>query len=336
MDRRGICALGNLIVDLLYQAERYPHRGELTQIKGQRGMAVGGLACNVPLSLAMLDSGLPIMVCGVLGEDAEGDFIRGRFRAHPNIDTSRILSGEETAYTLVINDRESRERTFFTSCGSGSHLDDESIDLDQLPARQLHAGYILLNEGLDREDDEYGTRMAHLLHKAQLAGIRTSVDVVTERGDRHARLVPPALKYADDVIINELEAQQITGLTLRGPDGGLAEENLPGALEALKKFGVARWAVVHSPEGAWGLDEAGRFHSLPSLCLPSGYIKGTTGAGDAFAAGVLHAAHEGGGLVDALRLGTAAAARSLGEEDSYSGILPLDETLAFYHRLGGK
>ncbi|NLW20822.1 MAG: carbohydrate kinase family protein [Clostridiales bacterium] len=335
MDRRGICTLGNLIVDLLYRAGHYPARGELAQIHGPRGMSVGGLACNVSLSLARLDPDLPVFVCGVLGQDREGAFIRARFGEHPGIDTSRLIRGEETAYTLVINDQESRERTFFTSCGSGDLLDDSSLDLAALPARILHAGYILLNAGLDRPDPEHGTRLARLLMEARRLGIQTSVDVVTQRGGRYKELVPPALRHSDYVIINELEAQQITGVVLREPGGRLLRDQLPRTLSALMGMGVHRWAIIHSPEGAWGMGHEGVAQGLPSLQLPPARIQGTTGAGDAFAAGVLHAAHEGAGLLEALRLGTATAARSLLERDSYSGILPLEQTLAFYHGLGG-
>lgn len=336
MQRRGICALGNLIVDLLFLVERYPKRGALTTIAGRREMAVGGLACNAALSLSMLDPALPIQVCGILGDDAEGRFIRSVFKNHGGIDVSRILPGRDTAYTLVINDRESKERTFFTACGSGSDFAAGSVDLASLPSRILHAGYILLMAGLDSADSEYGTQMARLLHDAQALGIKTSVDVVTETGDRFRRLVPPALRYTDYCVINELEAQQVTGVPLRDPSGGLKEGNMPAALQALKGFGVSTWAAIHCPEGAFGLDEAGNYTALPSLALPAGYIKGTTGAGDAFCAGTLYGAHEGWTLPDALRLGTAAAACSLGAADSYSAIRPYRDALAFYREMGGQ
>lgn len=335
MQRRGICTLGNLITDIMHHVQRYPQSGELTTILGERERAVGGLACNTALVLSMLDPGLPIYVSGMLGQDSEGDFIRSRFSQHRNIDTSRILNGSQTAYTVVINDHETRQRTFFTSCGAGDDFTAEDIDLSKLPARILHAGYILLMAGLDKEDSEYGTGMARLLHRAKELGIKTSVDVVSETGDRFRRLVLPALKYVDYCIINELEAQQITGLTLRGADGSLHEHNMEEALRALKAFGVSTWAAIHCPEGSYGLDEQGRYVSLPSLSLPPGFIKGTTGAGDAFCSGVLYGAHEGWTLKESLRLGTASAALSLKAADSYSAVRSAPECLAFYQEMGG-
>ena len=336
MRREGVCALGNLIVDLLFEVERYPGRGELSTIRGARGMSVGGLACNIPLSLARLDSSLPIQVCGVLGDDAEGDYLRAQFSQYENIDTSRVLSGAQTDYTLVINDAATRERTFFTSCRSSSRLDADSLDLSSVSARILHAGYILLLEGLDRADGEYGTQMARLLRRAQRLGMKTSVDVVSETGDRFTRLVPPALRYTDYCIINELEAQQVVGVTLREDDGCLRVENMREALDRLKALGVGAWAVIHCPEGAYGMDESGGYIALPSLRLNADEIKSTTGAGDAFCAGTLYGAHEGWRLADALRLGTAAAALSLGGPDSYSNVLPVEDCLRFYKEKGGR
>ena len=41
----------------------------------------------------------------------------------------------------------------------------------------FHIGYILLLPALDQPDEEYGTKMARLLHRAQKAGLKTSIDV---------------------------------------------------------------------------------------------------------------------------------------------------------------
>ena len=73
---------------------------------------------------------------------------------------------------------------------------------------------MLLNR-LDSPDEEYGTAMARLLHRIQQSGLRTSIDVVTESGNRYKTLVPPSLKFTDYCCINETEAQMITD----GPPG---------------------------------------------------------------------------------------------------------------------
>lgn len=332
--RRGICTAGNLIVDHSYPISAWPGRGELVTILEGKESTTGGLACNVPMALAQLDSGLPQWVAGNLGDDAEGHFILSQFAAYPSLNTQAVRRDGQTSFTLVMNDSQSKERTFFQYRGSNAAFDGSGIPWDVIQARIFHAGYILLMDALDSEDAQYGTVMARLLARARQQGMETSVDVVSETGERFTRLVPPALRWADYCIINEYEAQQVTGIPLRS-DGQLLANNMPLALEKLKQMGVRRWAVVHSPQGGWGLDEKGVLAMLPSLRLPEGFIRSTTGAGDNFCAGVLYGAHENMALLDALRLGIATAAISLQARNTFDGIAPLAQTMDFYRRLGG-
>lgn len=198
----------------------------------------------------------------------------------------------------------------------------------------LHVGYILLLPALDAPDAEYGTKMARLLHRAQEKGIKTSIDVVSEAGDRFAKLVTPALQYADYCVINELEAQQTTGVALRNEDGSLCTENLSAALHKLKEFGVSTWAVIHCPELGCGVDETGKYFNVPSLKLPKGWIQGTVGAGDAFCAGILYAAEMGWPMEKALTMGACAAATSLSQVSASAGVGTAEEVLKLYDLYG--
>lgn len=336
MERRGICVAGNMIVDIAQTVSAWPKRGELASLVSARERSTGGLACNVAKSLAMLDDQLPLQVLGCIGDDPEGRYIRSQFEAHGNIDTSAIHVATDTSYTLVMNEAVSLERTFLHYRGANAGFEGQGLDLERNTARLLHIGYVLLLDTLDEPDAIYGTRMARLLAQAQAAGLRTSIDVVSEAGERFRRLVPPALKYVDYCVINEVEAQQVTGVTLRDDGGHVLEANMPRALTAIKAAGVSAWAAIHCPEGSFGLDEKGTYTALPSLTLPKGHIKSTTGAGDAFCAGVLYGAHEGWPLADALRLGTGTAVGSLSRPDATSGILAADATMVMYRAMGGQ
>jgi len=139
--------------------------------------------------------------------------------------------------------------------------------------------------------------------------------------------VPPALKYADYCVINELEAQQTTGVLLRDEDGKLHRQNLPAALEKLKQMGVSTWAVIHCPELGCGIDGHGNYYSFDSLTLPKGYIQGTVGAGDAFCAGILYAAEKGLTMQEALKLGACTAAASLSAVSASDGVKTAEENL---------
>ena len=211
-------------------------------------------------------------------------------------------------------------------------FDESCIDWDRMKGELLHVGYILLLDALDRKDAEYGTKMARLLAEAKRRGIKTSVDVVSEAGERFRTLVPPALKYTDYCVINELEAQQITGVLLRDQEERLYAEHMEEALRKMKELGVSAWAVIHCPEGGYGLDENGGFVSMSSLSLPKDYIKGTVGAGDAFCAGVLYGAQKKWNLAESIRLGICTAAASLSEPGATEGVGTLEDVMKLGER----
>ena len=317
--RKGICVAGNMIVDTTYPVAGWPNQGELVHIKDGITQSTGGAVCNVAVDLAKLDPALPVQALGRIGKDAEGDLILKTFGKHTNIDTANVLREGMTAFTHVMADVHNKQRTFFTYLGASARFTEADVCWDSVRADIFHIGYILLLDALDQPDDEYGTKMARLLHAAQAHGLRTSIDVVSEAGDRFKRIVTPALKYTDYCVINEYEAEQTTGVRLRDDAGALSHGNLPEALHTMKRMGVSTWAVIHCPEGGFGLDENDRFVSLGSLVLPEGYIKGSVGAGDAFCAGVLYGAEKGWTLDKAVDLGIASAAASLSDPSATGG-----------------
>jgi len=324
MDRKGICVAGNITVDNLYSVRGLPRPGELTTITGTQ-RSTGGALCNVIGDLAIMDSSLPLTALGRIGSDSDGDFVLDTLKVHRNIDLSMIKREGKTSFTAVMADEISKERTFFHYRGANTAFCEDDIDWDRIPSALLHIGYILILDALDAEDSEYGTKMARLLCHARERGIKTSLDVVSEAGDRFRRIVPSALKYADYCIINEVEAEQITGIKLRDEKGALLSAFVPQALKSMRGFGVTEWAVIHCPEGGYGLDQNGCYAESPSVNLPPSAIKGKVGAGDAFCAGTLYAALQNGSLKDALELGNAAAAASLMQSGAVEGMMKAED-----------
>jgi len=325
MDKRGICIAGTMLVDILYPVTGLPKPGELTSIEEGIDRSTGGAVCNVTGDLALMDPGLPLAAMGRVGTDAEGDYVLDSLRRYKNVDISMIKREGKTSFTAVMQDRVSRERTFFHYRGANARFCEDDIDWEKINAGFLHIGYILILDALDSEDSVYGTKMARLLCHARERGIKTSLDVVSEAGDRFRRLVPPALKYTDYCIINEIEAGQVTGTVLRDNAGKLIVSNVKQALEQIKKLGVSQWAVIHCPEGAYGLDSGGGYAESAAVDVPPEYIKGKVGAGDAFCAGAIYVAFRGGNLEEGLELGNAAAAASLSMPGATEGMLPVEE-----------
>lgn len=330
--KKGIAVAGNLIMDYYKQIDVYPEHSNLTTIHSVQ-TAIGGAVCSCAIDLARIDPVLPVYAYGIVGEDESGHEIVRQMSAYPMLNCDGIQYQGQTSFTDVLEDLTNHTRTFFQYRGANAHLSDKHFDFTNFPASFIHIGYILLLDGMDAEDSTYGTVMARVLARAQAAGIKTSIDVVSEASDRFKKLVPPALKYSDYCIINELEASKTCGIPVRDVDGKLSAEQLKKVLHALKAMGVKEWVVIHAREGAIGLDKEGNYALSPALQLEPSFIKGTTGAGDAFLSGTLYGAWAGQSLQEAIELGIASAAASLGETSSTAGVKPEAELRLFYESM---
>ena len=326
---KGIAVAGNIILDIIKEIDQYPVRHQLSKVL-RKMYSLGGCVDNTGRDLARLDPQMPVRFIGLVGEDGEGDEILRQLKEYPNIDTSMVRRRGQTSFTDVLSETDTGARTFLFFGGGSDKFDVDDVPVDQLDCDLFHIGYILLLDALDRPDPEYGTRMARLLAMVKARGIATSVDVVSETSDRYRTIVPPALKYTDYFIVNEIESGKTVELPLRDADDRLMVDRIPEVLKRLKAMGVGRWAVIHAPEGGFGLDEEGRYVALPSLALPKGFIAGSVGAGDAFCAGVLHAAYKGETMEQAIRDGIATAAASLRTAGASDGVESIEKMRALY------
>ena len=328
-----ITLAGNILVDNVKTIAAWPEKGMLVPITAMK-RAPGGAVPNSGIDLKVLDPSVEVAAVGKVGADDAGDFATA-FMRERGLDVSGVqcVEGVPTSFTDVMTLAETGERTFFNMHGADSKLVPDDIDPAALGgSRIFHLGYLLLLDGLDAEDAEYGTKAARLLAKVQASGIKTSLDIVSEQSYRFARIVRPALKHCDYVVINEVEGSRATGLPAAGADGKPSVDCLRQICEALFGLGVKEQVVVHCPELSVSLDRVGHFAALPSLELPKGWIKGSVGAGDAFCAGMLYSFLKGMSAEEGMRLASCTAAMNLAATDSVSGAKPLGETLALDSR----
>jgi len=275
---------------------------------------------------------MPVSIYGAVGVDGEGDYILSELSAC-GIDVGAVVRRGETSFTDAYVETETNCRTFFHFGGANDTFDVEDVPVERMQARLFHIVYPLLLKALDEADPDYGTRMARLLCRIREAGILTSLDVVSEDSDRYQKIVIPSLLYTDYLTVNELEASRITGVPLSREDGSLIEENMPAALARLFELGVSRWAVIHAPSAAFGMDSGRRFAREGGKLLPPGFIGGTVGAGDAFCTGVLLAAYRGLAINEALRYGNASAIQSLKADTPNGSMISIEESLKLYDEL---
>ncbi|NLL78080.1 MAG: carbohydrate kinase family protein [Clostridiales bacterium] len=327
MTGKGITVAGSLIADNYYLIDSYPEQGKLTNIRAT-DRAVGGTG-NLIIDLAKLDANLQVKVSALIGAGSNGRFLRKTLSEYPNIQLQNVVEGDETPVTIVMDAQDSHQRTFFYLPGASDKYDENVIDWEQIDADIFHLEYILLMKKIDEADAEYGTHGAKILHTARERGMKTSIDMVSETSGKGGEIVRAALKYTDYCTINEIEAEMITGIKIL-QDDIVNEENAHKALRELVKCGVLKWAIIHSPTCGYGIDcESENIVKVPSLHLPAGYIKGSTGAGDAYCSGILYGAYKNQSLEAAMRLATACAACSLSETNGTAGMRSYDEVMKF-------
>jgi len=325
--KKGIAIAGNLIVDHVKMCDTYPTMGMLTNIR-EVSDCIGGCAGNTICDIGIMDSSVPLKCIGRVGCDSDGEFILNTLK-RCGIDTTFVkkTEGAVTSFTDVMAAMDSNERTFFQARGANAVFDIDDIPFEEIDADIFHIGYALLLDKFDVEDPEYGTVFAHALARAQKAGLKTSMDVVSEHSDRFVRFVTPCLKYCDYLVINEIEASLTTGISIRDEDKRISHEKAQMIIDKLFDLGVKEVVCIHAPEGGWCAVKGKETVYHDSLYLPKGYIKGKVGAGDAFCAGMLYSIYKGFEPEYALRVAGAAAGANLSEKNSIDGLRPFDEMM---------
>lgn len=323
---KSIIVAGNLIVDLLKEIDVFPNPTFLSVIKSF-SRSTGGAVPNVSIDLQEMSADLCVRALGLVGEDEDGDFVIGSLRKH-GVDVSLIrkLREAKTSFTDVMNEASGR-RTFFQCAGANALLSEEDFPLEEIEkASLIHIGYALLLDELDSPDAEFGTKMARLLKTIQDHGTPTSLDMVSDpSSERSKKAVLPALPYCDYLVINETEAQALTDRKILKEDGSTDADEVSFALKALKRLGVKRKVFIHSPEFGAAINEKGDIFFVPSLSLPEGWIVGSTGAGDAFCAGVLYGLLQGWKEERILSYASCSAANNLSSLSASEGAVSEEE-----------
>jgi len=250
-------------------------------------LTAGGSAANTAAWLASV--GVPVTLVGVVGADAAGAQRLAEL-AEAGVDCAvRRAPGRATGTVVVLS--ESGERTMLCDRGANALLSTVDIDaaLDSAAgAVHLHlSGYALFDEA---------SRVAgrHALAAARSRGLSTSVDAASAGPLRRvgARAFLDWVRGVDLLLANADEAVALTG-----------------SADPERLAGYARHAIVkRGSEGAgWATSGAG----TRWVAAQPATVRDVTGAGDAFAAGLLSAWLGGAQPEEALRAGARLGARAV-------------------------
>lgn len=335
MNKTGILAAGNFIIDAVKMINCWPEQEALADIATE-AYANGGGAYNVLKDLARLQAPMPLYACGLLGADAYGQRILDDLAAHA-IDTRQMHTTTEaaTSYTDVMTLQHNGKRTFFHQRGANALFNWHQIDVSSTRPCIFHLAYLLLLNALDTPDAAGRTGASCVLEQAQQAGCITSADLVSVDHPQCKQIVGASLPFIDVLFLNEYEAAKLTGLPTM-EDEQLNYAACEAAAKDLLQQGVGRWVILHHPQAVLAAQADGTCYWQPSVALPTERIAGTVGAGDAFAAGVLYGIHDQVDISTCLMWGVCTAAASLLHPASSDGVLPLAECLQLGSTYGYK
>jgi sugar/nucleoside kinase (ribokinase family) len=270
----------------------------------------GGSAANTAAGLASLGD-RPSFV-GSVGTDALGEGYERDLSAHGvRCVLGRDLEGRTTGQCLVLVTADSG-RTMATNLGAGVVIDVACVE--QAEVAEAAALYL---EGYLLDSPATFRAMERAIEIAKGAGVLVAVSLsdpflVERHGDALKELLDGRV---DLLFANEEEARRFTG-----------EADLSGALVALDRPGLVA-AVTLGPEGAVLVDRGERARVKAWSVGP---VDDTTGAGDLFAAGVLHGLVHGAPLEVAGALGALAAAEIV----SHLGAQPRESLRALAAKTG--
>jgi ribokinase len=279
-----VIVVGDIVTDVLVV-----YSGQLavgSDTPARIGLTAGGSAANTAAWLA--GTGRPVTLVGVVGADAAGEQRVAELRAAGVNCAVRRTPGAATGSVVVLS--AGGERSMLADRGANDLLSAAEIESVVLGSEAIHlhlSGYTLLGEG-SREAGR------HALAAAAAKGLTTSVDAASAGplrrvgGDAFLSWV----RGADLLLANLDEAGVLTGTA----DAGRLTAHVPHAV------------VKRGPGGAVWVRAGEDPVTVPA---ESATVVDVTGAGDAFAAGLLDAWLAGAAPVDALRAGARLGARAV-------------------------
>jgi len=282
---KNVLVAGELNVDIVLQGyHSFPEPGKEVLVDDFL-MVLGSASAICAMGMAKL--GDPVAFLGKVGDDPWGRFCIDCL-AERGIDVSRAVRdpGIKTGVTVAITSP--RDRALVSFLGSIAALAAEDVPDPALAGFQhLHVSSYYLQERL-----RPGLR--GLFARARRLGLTTSLDPGFDPSETWGPDLGETLREVDVFFPNEVELRGLTG----------ADD----PAEALGRLENGRTRIVAKlgRDGAATL-EGGHLVRVPAFPIEP---LDTTGAGDSFNAGFLHAWLSSAPPVEALRLGAACGALS--------------------------
>ncbi len=262
--------------------------------------APGGVGANIAVGLASL--GHRVTLLGALGDDDTGHFLCNTLHTQ-HVDTSSMVIRAETAtYSCFIAVRPHGERVIYGLPGAAILKTPEELDQTTLQGAQaLHIA------------PSYKIVALKAIEKARQQGLFISYTPADVWWPEDPTAVREVARQADLLIINRVEAADLTGIS-----------NPEQAIRQLLAWDYGTVAVTIGEEGVW-VGNNGNVEHIPAWPRPE--TQDTTGAGDAFTAGMVTGMLMKFSAARAAQLGACVASLKLRASGAQAGLPSLDEAL---------
>jgi sugar/nucleoside kinase (ribokinase family) len=282
---KRVLVAGEINVDFVLQGyTEFPVPGKEVLVR-DFAMVMGSASAIMAMGLARL--GTPVAFVGRVGDDLFGRFCLEQLRGR-GIDVSRVIRGGGLQTGLTVSITHPLDRALVTYLGAISALKGDDVTTAAMAGfHHLHCSSFFFQEGLQPDFPD-------LFARAQAAGLTTSLDTGYDSHERWDGGLRATLEHTDLFFPNEVELRAITGCD--------------DPVEGMKRLHAGRTRVV----AKLGADGAMTIEKGEVVHVPAFPVKtvDTTGAGDSFNAGFLHAWLQGTPVLDCLRLGAACGALS--------------------------
>jgi len=302
-----VVVIGPVNMDLFMRGEAPLDRVQLETWVGPSDvqLIVAGSIGYTIQALARL--GCRVEVCTTIGSDAFGTHIRRELDAAGiGLDFATAGQGDTAIALYVLLFGGSKRPMTYRLPGFEPWPDPlPEFGGPEHPIDLLHCG------GLLHFPTMWGRTLAARFATARQRGVLTSLDPQFPLVDTPRPWLPflaDVLAQTDVLLCDEGEA----GNTF---DTGSAEASLAAALDA----GPRIVAIKRGPAGCLASDGSVVVRQ-PAIPVPAELVREAVGAGDAFDSGFLDTLLRGGGVVEAARFATAAAALSLRARGGAEGI----------------
>lgn len=288
-----------------------PEAGQL-MLSDRFLLSAGGCAVNTAACLRRI--GTPARIVGKVGDDRLGDFVAADLERR-SIDTSLLTRSRthSTSATFVLNVK-GDDRRYIHTMGANADLRTEDVESTLDGAAVLYVGGYLALPGFD------AASLAKLFRTARERSIATVLDVMIPAGSRFPLdSIREVLLHTDVFLPNQDEARALTGEESHYLQAAILAD-LSSACTVVITRGRNGLLARRGPQ-TW---EAGAYEMEAA---------DESGAGDAFAAGVITGLMEHWPLETSLRFASALGAsctRGLGCTES---VFERDEALRFMERV---